>query len=107
MSYIANGNIMVHSLPSLKFVLEVDFYASPDQRISRTFCFSKNGHGLYMDSRSEIQKFSVSSDFCNQLQDLRGNVYTTKEQPEAPRQSFFKGLFGGGPSVLDRDELCK
>ncbi|XP_028968265.1 syntaxin-binding protein 5 [Galendromus occidentalis] len=104
-SYIANGNIMVHSLPSLKFVLEVDFYASPDQRISRTFCFSKNGHGLYMDSRSEIQKFSVSSDFCNQLQDLRGNVHTTKEKPEAPRQSFFKGLFSGGPSVLDRDEL--
>ena len=25
--------------------------------------------------------------------------------PEAPRQGFLKGLFGGGPRPLDREEL--
>ena len=25
--------------------------------------------------------------------------------PDAPRQGFLKGLFGGGPKVLDREEL--
>ena len=27
------------------------------------------------------------------------------ELPEAPKQSFLKGLFGGGPKPLDREEL--
>ena len=27
------------------------------------------------------------------------------EMPEPPKQSFFKGFFGGGAKQLDRDEL--
>lgn len=27
--------------------------------------------------------------------------------PEQPKESFFKGLFGGGVRSLDREELCK
>jgi syntaxin-binding protein 5 len=27
------------------------------------------------------------------------------EMPEAPKQGFLKGLFGGGPRPLDREEL--
>ncbi len=32
-------------------------------RITKNFCFSNRGHGLYFSSPSEIQKFTVSSDF--------------------------------------------
>ncbi|XP_022693745.1 syntaxin-binding protein 5-like isoform X6 [Varroa jacobsoni] len=104
-SYIANGSILIHSLPSLKPVFEDDLQTLVDPKISRIFCLSKNGHGLYMSSPTEFQKFTVSAEFCNQLQELKCTVHTTKEMPEAPKQSFFKGLFGGGPSILDREEL--
>ena len=36
-----------------------------------------------------------------------GTLFLTKEMPEPPKQGFFKGLFGGGPSILDKEELCK
>lgn len=104
-AYIGNGNIVVYSLPSLKLLHEVDFLPLVDTRIARTFCFSNNGHGLYMCSPSELQKFSISSTFCDSLQEMLGTLYLTKEMPEPPKQSFFKGLFGGGPSTLDREEL--
>lgn len=46
--------------------------------------------------------------FCsNLLQDMMGTLFLTKEMPEPPKQGFFKGLFGGGPSILDKEELCK
>lgn len=32
-------------------------------RIAKTLCFSNRGHGLYLSSPMEIQKFSVSSEF--------------------------------------------
>uniref|UniRef100_L7LZ29 Syntaxin-binding protein 5-like n=1 Tax=Rhipicephalus pulchellus TaxID=72859 RepID=L7LZ29_RHIPC len=103
--YIANGNIVVYSLPSLKPLYETDFLPLVDMRIARTFCFSKNGHGMFLCSPSELQKFTISSDFCANLQEMLGTIFLNKEMPEAPKQSFFKGLFGGGPSMLDREEL--
>lgn len=103
--YIANGNIVVYSLPSLKPLYETDFLPLVDMRIARTFCFSKNGHGMFLCSPSELQKFTISSDFCANLQEMLGTIFLNKDMPEAPKQSFFKGLFGGGPSVLDREEL--
>ncbi|CAN7989536.1 unnamed protein product [Ixodes hexagonus] len=103
--YIANGNIVVYSLPSLKPLYETDFLPLVDMRIARTFCFSKNGHGMFLCSPSELQKFTISSDFCANLQEMLGTIFLNKEMPEAPKQSFFRGLFGGGPSVLDREEL--
>lgn len=103
--YIANGNIVVYSLPSLKPLYETDFLPLVDMRIARTFCFSKNGHGMFLCSPSELQKFTISSDFCANLQEMLGTIFLNKEMPEAPKQSFFKGLFGGGQSVLDREEL--
>lgn len=38
---------------------------------------------------------------------MMGTLFLTKEMPEPPKQGFFKGLFGGGPSILDKEELCK
>lgn len=76
-------------------------------RIARTLTFSTNGHGLYMSSPSEISKFTISSDAKETITEMAGTLYTVKEMPEAPKQSFFKGLFTGGVSILDREELCK
>ena len=38
---------------------------------------------------------------------MMGNLYTVQEMPEQPKESFFKGLFGGGAKSLDREELCE
>ena len=38
---------------------------------------------------------------------MMGDLYTPQEMPEQPKESFFKGLFGGGAKNLDREELCK
>jgi hypothetical protein len=32
-------------------------------RIAKTFCLSNYGHGMYLSSPSEIQKFTISTDF--------------------------------------------
>lgn len=36
-----------------------------------------------------------------------GDVFILRDMPEPPKESFFKGLFGGSTRNLDRDELCK
>lgn len=45
--------------------------------------------------------------FSKDMQDLLGELFLPCDMPEPPKQSFFKGLFGGGVSQLDREELCK
>lgn len=34
------------------------------------------------------------------------DLFVTQDMPEPPKESFFKGLFGGGARSLDREELC-
>lgn len=34
-------------------------------------------------------------------------LFSPTDMPEPPKESFFKGLFGGGARNLDREELCK
>lgn len=41
------------------------------------------------------------------ISEMLGALYTVQEMPEQPKESFFKGLFGGGTKSLDREELCK
>lgn len=36
-----------------------------------------------------------------------GELFLPHDMPEQPKESFFKGLFGGGSRALDREELCK
>ncbi|XP_035208337.1 syntaxin-binding protein 5-like isoform X1 [Stegodyphus dumicola] len=103
--YVACGSITIYSLPSLKPVCTEDFLPLVDMRVARTFCFSRNGHGVYLCSPTELQKFSISSSYCSNLQDMLGTLFVNKEIPEAPKISFFKGLFSTGPSILDREEL--
>ncbi|XP_034670815.1 syntaxin-binding protein 5 isoform X2 [Drosophila subobscura] len=133
-TYLSNGHLMVHSLPSLKLLLDTDFLPLMElsfqtkckqgivdpmlsiwgqqiivhedtTQISKIFCFSHKGHGLYMASPTEIQKFTISSEFCQFILEMMGELYTVHEMPEQPKESFFKGLFGGGSKQLDREEL--
>ncbi|XP_073834958.1 syntaxin-binding protein tomosyn isoform X1 [Musca autumnalis] len=133
-TYLSNGHLMVHSLPSLKLLMDTEFLPLMDlsfqtkckqgivdpmlsiwgqqiivhediTQISKIFCFSNKGHGLYMASPTEIQKFTISSEFCQFILDMMGSLYTVQEMPEQPKESFFKGLFGGGAKSLDREEL--
>ncbi|KFB40173.1 AGAP000009-PC-like protein [Anopheles sinensis] len=132
--YASNGHLMVYTLPSLKPLLEVDFLPLADLSfqtkckqgvvdpmlsiwgqqlivnedsnvISRTFSFSNKGHGLYLATPTEIQKFTVCQEFSHQYNNMLGELYVPHEMPEAPKESFFKGLFGGGMRNLDREEL--
>ncbi|XP_017045704.1 syntaxin-binding protein 5 isoform X4 [Drosophila ficusphila] len=133
-TYLSNGHLMVHSLPSLKLLLDTDFLPLMElsfqtkckqgivdpmlsiwgqqiivhedtTQISKIFCFSHKGHGLYMASPTEIQKFTISSEFCQFILEMMGELYTVHEMPEQPKEGFFKGLFGGGAKLLDREEL--
>ncbi|XP_020280075.1 syntaxin-binding protein 5 isoform X5 [Pseudomyrmex gracilis] len=131
--YVSNGHITTYSLPSLRLLIDVDFLPLIDlsfqttkhgivdpmlsiwghqlfvngdtDQIAKTLCFSNRGHGLYLSSPMEIQKFSVSSEFCAELTEMMGDLFIGHDMPEPPKESFFKGLFGGGSRSLDREEL--
>ena len=61
---------------------------------------------MYLSSPSELTKFTISADFCEKMHDMVGAVFVaSKVVPEPPKQSFLKGLFGGAPSPLDKEEL--
>ncbi|XP_071645380.1 syntaxin-binding protein 5 isoform X8 [Temnothorax longispinosus] len=131
--YVSNGHITTYSLPSLRPLIDVDFLPLIDlsfqttkhgivdpmltiwghqlfvngdtDQIAKTLCFSNRGHGLYLSSPMEIQKFSVSSEFCGELTEMMGDLFIGHDMPEPPKESFFKGLFGGGSRSVDREEL--
>ncbi|XP_032679298.1 syntaxin-binding protein 5 isoform X3 [Odontomachus brunneus] len=103
--YVSNGHITTYSLPSLRPLIDVDFLPLIDLRIAKTLCFSNRGHCLYLSSPMEIQKFSISSEFCGELTEMMGDLFIGHDMPEPPKESFFKGLFGGGSRSLDREEL--
>lgn len=50
-----------------------------------------------------IYQFS-SSQYINEM---IGELFIAHDMPEPPKESFLKGLFGGGVRSLDREELCK
>lgn len=41
------------------------------------------------------------------MNEMIGELFSPLDMPEPPKESFFKGLFGGGTRNLDREELCK
>ena len=38
---------------------------------------------------------------------MLGELFLACDTPEAPKQGFFKNLFGQGVTSVDREELCK
>ncbi|CAG0886794.1 unnamed protein product [Cyprideis torosa] len=103
--FVATGHILILSLPSLRNLINVEFLPLTDLRIARTFCLGTFGLGLYLASPSEIQRFSVSSLYCQNLIEMLPEVHVTQDTPEPPKESFLKGLFSGGMRSIDRDEL--
>lgn len=103
--YIANGHLATYSLPSLRPLMDIEFLPLIDLRIARTFCFSNYGHGMYLCSPCEIQKFTICVGFCDNLNEMLGDLFLPCDTPEPPKEGFFKNLFGGGPRALDREEL--
>ncbi|XP_055681167.1 syntaxin-binding protein 5 isoform X9 [Lutzomyia longipalpis] len=133
--YLSTGHLMAFSLPSLRPLMDVDFLPLADlsfqtkckqgivdpmlsiwgqqlivhedtNQISKTFCFSNKGHGLYLATPTELQKFTLCVDFCTQFtNEMMCELFQAHDMPEQPKESFFKGLFGGGSRSLDREEL--
>ena len=73
--------------------------------LGATMTFSNFGHGIYMANPTEVQKFSISSEFMRQLPEMRGRVFTDDvPMPEPPKPGFLKGassfLFGNGKIYL-------
>ncbi|EFX88611.1 hypothetical protein DAPPUDRAFT_41708 [Daphnia pulex] len=133
-TFLSNGHIQVFSLPSLRPLMDVEFtplvelnFQTSRQnlvdpmlniwaqqqtsvnedsvKIARNFRFTSHGHGMYLCSPSEMEKFTISSAFASTLGDLMGEMFMPCEMPEPPKEGFFKGLFGGGVRPLDREEL--
>lgn len=107
-SYMATGNILVHSMPKLKHLMDADFVPCSSGQIVSSLCFSRNGHCLYQPSKSEISKFTISSQYKALINDMTGLLYVPKDMPEMPRGNFFKSLFSVTSSASkqsDRDEL--
>jgi syntaxin-binding protein 5 len=105
--FLANGHIMTFSLPSLKPLLDCDYLPFPEIRVSRTFCFSNNGHAIHLCSPTELQKLTLSAEECENLKDMTGDLFQPCNMPEAPRQNFFVNLFivAISSTAVDREEL--
>ncbi|KPJ10095.1 Syntaxin-binding protein 5 [Papilio machaon] len=134
-NYLSTGHLVAYSLPSLRPLVDVDFLPLSElsfqtqskqrgivdpmlsiwgqqlivnedtDQIAKTFCFSNRGHGLYLASPTEIQKFTIDTEFCHQINEMLGELFLPRDMPEAPKEGFFRGLFGGGSRPLDREEL--
>ncbi|XP_013166003.1 PREDICTED: syntaxin-binding protein 5 isoform X2 [Papilio xuthus] len=134
-NYLSTGHLVAYSLPSLRPLVDVDFLPLSElsfqtqskqrgivdpmlsiwgqqlivnedtDQIAKTFCFSNRGHGLYLASPTEIQKFTIDTEFCHQINEMLGELFLPRDMPEAPKEGFFRGLFGGGARPLDREEL--
>ncbi|GAB1606340.1 syntaxin-binding protein 5-like, partial [Argonauta hians] len=103
--YVANGRIITFSLPSLKPLMDTPFQPLTEIRVARTFCFSNNGHAMYLCTPTELQKVTYSAEMRQNLNEMLGDLFLPCETPEAPKQGFFKNLFGGGSVTVDREEL--
>uniref|UniRef100_A0A0L8GKI6 V-SNARE coiled-coil homology domain-containing protein n=1 Tax=Octopus bimaculoides TaxID=37653 RepID=A0A0L8GKI6_OCTBM len=103
--YVANGRIVTFSLPSLKPLMDAPFQPLTEIRVARTFCFSNNGHAMYLCTPTELQKVTYSAEMRQNLNEMLGDLFLPCETPEAPKQGFFKNLFGGGSVTVDREEL--
>uniref|UniRef100_A0A1I8ID08 V-SNARE coiled-coil homology domain-containing protein n=1 Tax=Macrostomum lignano TaxID=282301 RepID=A0A1I8ID08_9PLAT len=107
---LANGHIVVNSLPGLKPLMDVDYAPFVDFRFSRTFQCSNHGHAVYFCSPSEVQKITICSDICNDLNDMLADLYTPCDLPEPPKKSLFEkfgqNLFGSASAApVDREQI--
>ncbi|XP_071004788.1 syntaxin-binding protein 5-like [Oncorhynchus clarkii lewisi] len=103
--FCANGHVMTLSLPSLRLLMDTNYFPLTDMRIARTFVFTNGGQALYLSSPTEIQRIAYSQEMTDNLQDMLGELFTPIETPEAQNQGFLKGFFGSNAQTFDREEL--
>ena len=65
--YTADGFMKAYTLPSLRPMLDMYYVAMSTPRIGRTMNISNYGHGIYFSNPTELQKFSVSTEFMRQV----------------------------------------
>lgn len=108
----------VFALPSQncvykKNIVETDFVVKAEIISMKDsvclICYASNGHLLVFTLPSLKLLLDIDflplSELSNQYNEMLGELYVAHEMPEAPKESFFKGLFGGGMRNLDREEL--
>jgi syntaxin-binding protein 5 len=104
--FTSEGKVRGLSLPTFRTLIDSPLVMHTSARISRTLRFSTGGTGAYFTNPNQIQKFSVNKEETKNVFESFGKFYQeTVDMPEAPKQSFFKGFFGGGAKQLDRNEL--
>ncbi|KAJ6639000.1 Syntaxin-binding protein 5 [Pseudolycoriella hygida] len=99
--YISTGHLLGYSLPSLRPLMDEDFLPLADLSF-QTKC--KQG---IVDPMLSIwgQQLIVHEDTNhNFINEMIGELFIPHEMPEPPKESFFKGLFGGGSRNLDLGE---
>ena len=65
--YTADGFLKAYTLPSLRPMLDMYYIAMSTPRIGRTMNLANYGHGIFFSNPTELQKFSMSSDFLRQV----------------------------------------
>jgi len=104
--YTADGFMKAYTLPSLRPMLDMYYIAMSTPRIGRTMNISNYGHGIFFSNPTELQKFSISSEFMRQLPEMTGQVFTNAiPMPEPPKKNILFNLFASGPKPCDREEL--
>lgn len=62
---------------------------------------------IYPDLNVYSLQTQMLLNFSVNLAEMVGELFLPHDMPEPPKESFFRGLFGGGTRSLDREELCK
>ena len=65
--FTADGFLKAYSLPSLRPMLDMYYIALSTPRIARTMNISNYGHGIFFSNPTELQKFSINSEFLRQV----------------------------------------
>ena len=65
--FTADGFLKAYTLPSLRPMLDMYYIAMSTPRIGRTMNISNYGHGIFFSNPTELQKFSISSEFMRQV----------------------------------------
>lgn len=104
--FTSEGKVKGLSLPTFRTLIDAPLVIHTSARIARTLRFSTGGTGTYFTNPNQVQKFSVNKEDTKNVYESFGKFFQEAvEMPEAPKQSFFKGFFGGGAKQLDRNEL--
>ncbi|XP_078492957.1 syntaxin-binding protein 5-like isoform X2 [Ciona intestinalis] len=103
--YTSSGHIVVLGLPSLNLLLNVPYLPPNDDRIAHTFSFTSDGQAMFLPNPTELQRIAYYVGIHENVQEMVGHLFVPCEDIEKPATGFLKGLFGGGYTSIDRENL--